>query len=79
MVEGRRTNQDSRQSIYGKTRQLVNAFQDKFHATKCPDLLQLQLGTPEASAAYQARGLHTQCEIYIRQMTRLTVELLHQA
>lgn len=76
MVEGRHTNQDSRASVYAKTRHLVNSFQEKFQATKCPDLLLLPLGTPEASAEYQARGLHKQCENYIRQITQVAVDLI---
>jgi hypothetical protein len=79
MVEGRRTNQDTRDSVYRKTRHLVNTFQEQFQATRCPDLLQLNLGTPGASAEYQVRGLHTQCETYIRQITQAAAELLGQA
>ena len=78
MVEGRRTSQDSRVSVYAKTKHLVNTFQNTFQDTQCPDLLQLQLGTPEASVEYQARGLSKQCERYIREITRVAVELLQK-
>jgi hypothetical protein len=78
MVEGRRTTKDKRESVYTKTRQLVQIFQDKFQATKCPDLLQIDLGTPGASEEYQARGLHKQCETYIREMAYAAAELLQE-
>jgi hypothetical protein len=78
MVEGRRTSQDSRESVYAKTKQLVNFFRDTFQNTNCPDLIQIQLGSPEASAEYQARGLNKQCENYIREITRAAMELLQE-
>jgi len=78
MVEGRRTTKDKRESVYAKTQQLVHIFQDKFQATKCPDLLQIELGTPGASEEYQARGLHKQCETYIREMAYAAAELLQE-
>jgi len=76
MIYGRRTNQDSRELVYAKTRQLVDAFEERFLATICPDLLQIKLGTPDASMEYQVRGLHKQCENYIRQITQVAVTLL---
>jgi len=78
LVEGRRSTRDSRERVYAKTRRLVSSFQEAFQHTTCPDLLQLQLGTPEASAQYQARGLHQQCEQYIRQVTHTAVKLLQE-
>lgn len=78
MVEGRRNTKDKRESVYAKTQQLVQIFQDKFQATKCPDLLQIDLGTSGASEEYQARGLHKQCETYIREMTYAAAELLRE-
>ncbi len=62
--------------VYAMTQQLVQTFQDQFHTTKCTELLQLQLGTPEASSEYQERGLHKQCENYIRSITYAAVQLL---
>lgn len=78
MVEGRRTIKDKRESVYGKTQQLVLIFQEKFQATKCPDLIQIELGTPRASEEYQTRGLHKQCETYIREMAYAAAELLQE-
>jgi len=78
MLEGRRTTQDSRERVYAITRQLISTFQENFQHTTCPDLLQLQLGTPEASAEYQSRGLHSQCEQYIRLITHTAVKLLKE-
>ena len=79
MVEGRRTTQDSRERVYAVTRQLISTFQETFQHTSCPDLLKLQLGTPQASAEYQSRGLHKQCEQYIRLITHTAVKLLQEA
>ena len=55
---------------------LIEGFEHKFRHRDCPDLIQLQLGTPEASEEYKARGLKTQCEGYVREVTARTVELL---
>ena len=71
--------QDSRERVYAITQQLISTFQNAFQHTTCPDLLQLQLGTPQASAEYQSRGLHKQCEQYIRQITHTAVKLLQEA
>jgi len=79
MVEGRATTQDSRERVYAITKQLIRTFQENFQHTTCPDLLQLQLGTPQASAEYQSRGLHQQCEQYIRLITHASVKLLQEA
>ena len=76
LVQGRRTNGDTREKLYANTRKLIQEFEERFENKNCPDLIHLQLGTPEASAEYQARGLKPQCEQYIRQLTRQTVELL---
>jgi hypothetical protein len=79
MVLGRHTNQDPRDLVYSKTQFLVHTFQAEFQATRCPELLQLDLRSPGASAEYQARGLNKQCENYIRQISRVAAELLQQA
>jgi len=79
MVEGRRTTLDSRERVYAITKQLITTFKENFQHTTCPDLLQLQLGSPAANAEYQARGLHTQCEQYIRLITHASVKLLQEA
>ena len=76
MVEGRRGIEDTREVLYAKTRTLMDNFSKKYGASNCPDLIHIQLGTPEASAAYQERGLKSQCEGYIREVTRKTIELL---
>lgn len=76
MVQGRENADDNRERLYANTQALVNGFKEKFEHTKCPDLIQIQLGTPEASAEYQARGLSSQCEQYIRFTTQMAVELL---
>jgi len=78
MVHGREGLEYNRERLYEKTRQLVKSFEDKFRHTKCPDLIQLQLGTPEASEQYRARGLNQQCEEYIRFVTHMAVELVQE-
>ena len=78
MLEGRRTTQESRERVYAITRQLISTFEENFQHTTCPDLLQLQLGTPQTSAEYQSRGLHSQCEQYIRLITHTAVKLLQE-
>jgi len=79
MAGGRRSNADSREALYAQTRILISGFQDQFEAINCPDLIHIQLGTPEASAAYKAGGLSRQCEEYIRAATEQAVILLQEA
>ena len=79
MVEGRRMDKQARKPIYAKTKILVHRFRDEFQHTNCPELLQIQLGTPEASAEYQSRGLSQQCHRYIWEMTRLAIELIQES
>jgi hypothetical protein len=76
MVEGRSSVSDGRELLYRKANLLVDEFQQAFGYRDCPDLIQIQLGTPEASAEYETRGLKAQCEGYIRAVAARTVELL---
>lgn len=76
MVEGRSAIKDSRDDLYQKANLLVEGFEQKFSHINCQNLIQLQLGTEEASNAYRTRGLKTQCEGYIRETASRTVELL---
>jgi C_GCAxxG_C_C family probable redox protein len=76
MVLGRTAPEDSRDRLYQQAQQMVTAFEQQFGSLDCRDLLDLQLGTPEASEAYTARNLHAQCEGYIRAAARLAAELL---
>jgi hypothetical protein len=78
MVLGRDGLEYDRTRLYEKTRKLVTAFQEEFEHLTCPELLQLQLGTPEASAEYRQRGLSAQCEGYVRFATQMAVELLQE-
>ncbi len=78
MARGRRSTDDGREALYQHTRALISGFEQKFGAARCPDLIHIQLGTPEASAEYQARGLSTQCEQYIREVTEAAVSLLQE-
>jgi C_GCAxxG_C_C family probable redox protein len=76
MVQGRRSNGDNRELVYTNTRRLMDHFDRTFKARTCPDLIHIQLGTPAASEEYAARGLSSQCEQYIREVTKRTIELL---
>ena len=76
MVEGRAGIEDEREALYQRANLLVDGFSEQFEHTHCPDLIQLDLKSPDASEQYQARGLKSQCEGYIRQVTERTVELL---
>ena len=78
MVYGRGSTEDYRQVVYQKTQKLVTAFKENFEHLKCPDLLDLQLGTPEASTIYRERGLNKQCEGYVYFATKMAVELLQE-
>jgi len=78
MVHGRGSSDDYREVVYRKTQKLVAAFKENFDHLKCPDLLQLQLGTPEASVIYRERGLNKQCEGYVHFVTKMAVELLQE-
>lgn len=78
MVEGRNSIEAERENLYRKANLLVDGFKQEFKHTNCPDLLQLDLKSPDASEQYQARGLKSQCEGYIREVTARTVELLMQ-
>ena len=78
MARGRRSQGDSRQALYENTRALIGGFEEKFAAARCPDLIHIQLGTPEASAEYQARGLSKQCEQYIRDVTERAAAMLQE-
>ena len=79
MVEGRESDQDGREALYQKANILIDGFEDKFEHRDCTDLIQIQLGTPEASEEYQSRGLKTQCEGYIREVAARTAELISQS
>lgn len=76
MMQGRESMDDNRERLYANTQELVNGFKEKFEHTRCPELIHIQLGTPEASAEYQERGLSSQCEQYIRFTTQMAVILL---
>lgn len=78
LCEGREDVLDEREKVYRKTQHLVDAFQTQFGDTHCTKLLQLQLGTPEASQEYAKRNLHVRCENYVREAARLTVELIQK-
>lgn len=78
MVQGRGSQEDNREVVYRNTQKLVAAFKENFEHLKCPDLLQLQLGTPEASTIYRERGLNKQCEGYVHFVTKMAVELLQE-
>ena len=76
LVEGRETDLDNRESLYRKANILMDGFEQKFGHRNCADLIQIKLGTPEASQEYAERGLKTQCESYIREISARAVELL---
>jgi len=78
MCEGREDAEDGREKLYQKTQRLVGAFEARFGETHCTNLLQLQLGTPEASQEYAARNLSVQCEGYVREAARLAAELIQE-
>lgn len=78
MALGRTQQDDDRTQLYEKTQRLVTAFKDKFDSTNCPELIQLQLGTPEASEEYRQRGLSAQCETYIHFAAQMAAELLQE-
>ena len=78
MARGRRSTEEGREGLYEKTRTLIDCFEEKFEAARCPDLIHIQLGTPEASEEYRSRGLSKQCEQYIREVTSHTVALLQE-
>lgn len=79
MARGRRSTDDDREALYAKTQALVEGFEEKFKAVNCPDLIHIQLGTPEASAEYKIRNLSKQCEQYIREVTEKAVAMLQEA
>ncbi len=76
LCEGRANVGDGREKLYQKTQRLVQTFEAQFGNTNCTKLLQLQLGTPEASREYAARNLNVQCEGYVREAARLAVSLI---
>lgn len=78
LCEGREDVRDGREKIYRKTQRLVDSFKSQFGDTHCTKLLQLQLGTSEASQEYAARNLSVQCEGYVREAARLAVELIQE-
>jgi hypothetical protein len=79
MVEGRESIDFEREVLYQKANLLMEAFTDKFDHKNCPDLILIQLGTPGSSVEYNARGLKSQCEEYIRETTSKTIELLSKS
>lgn len=79
MILGRAAPEDTRDHLYQQAQRMVTDFELRFGARDCPGLLDLQLGTPEASQAYRSRNLHAQCEEYIREVTRLTAALLDES
>jgi len=78
MTRGRRSIEDGREELYANTRALISGFEEKFGATRCPDLIHIQLGSPVASEEYQARSLHQQCEQFIREVTERTAAMLQE-
>lgn len=78
MCEGRGDIHADRTRLYEKTQQLVQTFEGQFGSTQCTQLLQLQLGTPESKAEYQARNLNIRCEGYVREAARLAAELIRE-
>jgi len=76
MIEGRDSIEDEREVLYQKANLLVDGFKQEFDHTDCPDLIQIDLKSPDASEKYNSRGLKSQCEGYIRFVTAQTVELL---
>lgn len=75
---GRTDQDDDRTRLYEKTQRLSAAFKAQHGYLNCPELLNLQLGTPEASEEYRKRGLNAQCTEYIRFATQMAVELLQE-
>ncbi|MEJ2757741.1 MAG: C-GCAxxG-C-C family protein [Anaerolineales bacterium] len=78
LCEGRMDARDGREKLYQKTQRLVDSFSGQFGDTYCTKLLQLQLGTREASQEYAARNLSVQCEDYVREAARMAVELIQE-
>lgn len=76
MLEGRGSEEDSRAALYAKVRQLIEVFEGQFGAKTCPQLLELQMSTAEASATNEERQLYWQCKEYVREATRMAVSLL---
>ena len=76
MVEGRNGISDPREALYQKANLLVDGFRQEFEHTLCPDLIRIDLKSPDASEQYQAGGLKSQCEGYIRYVTTRTIQIL---
>ena len=74
MVTIKEADADTIQSV----EELAREFTARFEANHCPDLIHLDLSAPSASEEYQARGLKSQCEEYIRWAASRAVELLSE-
>lgn len=71
LAHGRGDYQGDRVLLYENTQKLVTAFEGRFGSTNCSQLLDLDLGTEQGQADYQARNLNPQCEGYVREAARL--------
>jgi C_GCAxxG_C_C family probable redox protein len=76
MLYGREGGDFDRTPLYEKVQRLVSQFEDRFGATTCSQLLELDLGTEQGQVEYQARNLNPQCAGYVGEAARLVEELL---
>jgi C_GCAxxG_C_C family probable redox protein len=67
-----------RTKLYEKVQQLAAGFEAKFGSTNCSELLELDLGTDQGQADYQARELSQRCEGFVGEAARLVEALLDE-
>lgn len=75
LAYGRGDPQGDRAILYEKTQMLVREFISSFGSTNCSILLELDLGTEQGQADYQAKDLNPRCRGYVSEAARLVGEL----
>ncbi|MFX0095467.1 MAG: C-GCAxxG-C-C family protein [Candidatus Hodarchaeota archaeon] len=78
MIYGRNSPDESIEENYAFVQDLIKSFEEKFGATECIGLLNIDVRTKEGRAAYKEKGLWSTCRDFVEGTTSLVVSLLEK-
>ena len=79
LATGRDTPEEDVTPTYEAVQRLLNRFQEQFGAISCPDLIGVDIGTPEGRAAFEQQGLHDRCRGFVEGAAAIVTEILERS
>ena len=77
IVYGRDNAEQSRDNIYEKVQQFLQAFKEEFKSTNCFELTECDLSTEEGRLAFEDKGLTEKCSQFTSKAASLVAELIN--